>query len=138
MCMAIISISVGLGVMIYDGLITSLPQFRAFWLVLGGVAFYLPGVAYLLSWWGLGRGRYMAALAGLPMAAVQAALALFAAVGHAAGGLPFVWTVFAGGFLWAVVCVVLVFQIRRALPWVAADAETHHGFEITTNGPREV
>ena len=71
-CLAILSLAVGLGIIVYDGLITSLPQFRAFWLVLGAGAFYLPGMGYGLAWWGLGSGRAWAVKAGIAAAVLQA------------------------------------------------------------------
>ena len=130
-CLAILSLSLGLGIMIYDGLIASLPQFRLFWLLLGGVIFYLPGVAYGLAWWGLGRGRAWTGRLAMGVAVPQAALSLAFGIGNIATGLAPSVFILAECLLWTTACVILFLQIRRALPWVEADTGDHHGFEVT-------
>ncbi len=129
-CMAIISTVLGLGIMIYDGLMVSLPQFQLFWLMLGAGAFYLPGVAYGLAWWGLKSGRTWAVIVGIVAAVGQAMLAIALAVGNFVSGLGTSGMLIVECGLWATACIILALQLKRALPWVAQDADAHHGFEV--------
>ncbi|MEM7806725.1 MAG: hypothetical protein AAF561_01275 [Planctomycetota bacterium] len=129
-CLGIVSSVLGLGIMIYDGMLVSLPQHRLFWLLMGGLAFYGPGAGYLLAWWGLGSGRTWALRIGMLAATVQIGVAIVIASGHGFGKLPTSPMVIAECTLWSAACVILIFQLKRALPWVRTDAESHHGFEV--------
>jgi hypothetical protein len=128
--MGCISFVVGMGIIVYDGLYASLSQHQLFWFLLGGVAFALPGMLYLAAWWSLVNGRRLPLIAAIVAASFQALLSLALAFGHGLGKLPTSGFVIAESLLWFGACVILIWQLKRALPWVETDAEAHHGFEV--------
>ena len=128
--MAGVSIAVGLGIIVVDGLLNPHARFRPFWIALGGVAFYGPGACLALAWWGLRAGRGWAVQIGLVAAVLQATLAAGATVYFAGFARPWSVLPMVEGMLWTAADVLVALQLRRALPWVRADVAERHGFEV--------
>ena len=127
--LAAVSLVTGLAIVIYDGFILGQEQYRLYWIASGMIPFYLPGAAYALAWWGLGKGRPWTAHLAMAAAAVQACSAVFFAISLTLVSVSYGIFVL-GGVLGIAIDVIFIFQLRRALPWVRADATNAHGFAI--------
>ena len=128
--LALISLGVGLYVILAGGVFNPLRQFRLFWVVLGGVAFYGPGVCFGLAVWGMRTGRRWPVVTGAVAAVLQGLLAVAATVFFAAFARPFSVLPVLEGVLWSAAAFILASQLWRALPWLRADAEHRRGFAV--------
>ena len=70
-----LSLLIGLGATVYDGLMNPLPRARIFFVIVGVFAFYLPGLLVGYAAFGLRRGRVSAVRAGAFAALGQGLLA---------------------------------------------------------------
>lgn len=127
MIMAGLSLVIGLGVTIYDGVLNDLERPRAFFIAAGMLGFYLPGLLLAGAAFGLRRGWRRLVLAGAVAAMAQGAMALIITVGHFKV-TPFSPIWFVEGLLWTAADVYVAWRLWRALPWVSADAKG--GFEV--------
>ena len=129
MTMAGLSMVIGLGVTVYDGALNPLPRPRAFFIVVGLVAFYVPGMLMGLAAVGLRRGWAGLVRAGSLAALAQGAMALVPTFGHPAVG-PFSPVLVIEGLLWTAADVYVALLLWRAAPWVVGDAAAKAGFEV--------
>ena len=127
--LAAVSLVTGLAIVIYDGFILGQAQYRLYWIASGLIPFYLPGAAYALAWWGLGNSRPWTAHIAMAAAAVQAGCAVFFAVSLTLVSVSYGMFVI-GGLLGIAIDAIFILQLRRALPWVRADASKTHGFML--------
>ena len=128
MAMAGLSLVLGLGVSIYDGVMN--PRVAPiFFVLLGLFAFYIPGLLMAVAAVGLRRGWVMAVRLGMAAALVQAVMAFGAAVGHGAVTY-FSVLVLLEGFCWVAGDIYVAWRLWLALPWVVSDAEARPGFAV--------
>lgn len=129
MLMAGLSLVIGLGVSIYDGVLSPLFEPTILFVLLGLIAFYIPGLLMAAAAIGLRRGWLRIVKLGALAALAQGFMALVAAFGHPTVGY-FSVLVLIKGLLWTAADFYVAWRLWRALPWVAADAEATRGFEM--------
>lgn len=123
------SLVIGLGVTIYDGILNPLTQPMLFFVAVGMLAFYIPGLLMGYAAWGVRNGRLTAVKLGIFAAVAQGLMAAVVTPGQ------FVVTSFSlvlliEGILWTAADFYVAWLLWKSLPWVATDAESHHGFEV--------
>jgi hypothetical protein len=129
--LALICIATGLATFLYDGILGDhTERIRRFWLVVGAVAFYGPGVAFGLAWWGLKNGRIWAIRVGQIGAMLQVAVALTAVISFAVIARMATPIILLGGAAWIAIDVILFLQLARAVPWVRTSTDSTHGFAV--------
>lgn len=134
--LTILSLGVGIGIIVIDGIFGRYPQFREYWILLGTAAFYLPGACFGVGWWGLTTGRVWPLRVAIAGAAWQAlaAIALGVLFVYYSTLLSGTLTFLAGSVLGVVINVIFILQLLRARPWVESDATAHHGFAVDQPG----
>lgn len=136
--MALLSMLVGVGIVLVDGVFnTRFPQFREEWIVFGTLGFTLPGGCFALAWWGLRTTRRWPLVIG----AIGAALQAIAGVATITvviwyTGMPYLLLVL-GVALGVALEIILIWQLRRAWPWLGSDATVTHGFNVIAAEPVE-
>lgn len=129
MLMAGLSLVIGLGVSIYDGVLNPLVEPAILFVLLGLIAFYIPGLLMAAAAIGLRRGWLRMVKLGALAALAQGFMALVATFGHPIIGY-FSVLVLIEGLLWTAADFYVAWGLWRALPWVLADAEAKPGFEL--------
>ena len=124
-----LSLVIGLGTTVYDGLLNNATRPMLFFLAVGLGAFYVPGLLMGYAAFGLRRGRVRAVQLGIVAAVAQGVMAGVVTPGQ------FWFTQFelvplAEGILWTAADFYVAALLWRSLPWVRADAEAHHGFAV--------
>ena len=124
-----LSLVIGLGTTVYDGVLNKQTQPMLFFLAVGLGAFYLPGLLVGYAALSLRGGRAWAVRLGALAAAAQGLMAGIVTPGQ------FYFTSFEPlplieGILWTAADFYVAVLLWRSLPWVRADAESHHGFEV--------
>lgn len=127
--MAGLSLVLGLGVSIYDGVMNPLVEPAIIFVALGVVAFYIPGLMMAGAAVGLRRGWATAVKLGIAAALAQGLMALVAAVGHGAVGY-FSVIIMIEGLFWVAADLYVAWRLWLALPWVESDAEARPGFAV--------
>ena len=129
--MAGLSLVIGLATTIYDGAMNPLPRARLFFLAVGILAFYVPGLLMGYAALSLRRGRTTPVTLGVVAAVAQGVMAGVVTPGHALL-LPFEPLTFVEGMLWTAADFYVAWRLWRSLPWVRADAEANRGFEVAS------
>lgn len=129
MLMAGLSLVIGLGVSIYDGVLNPLFRPAVFFVLVGLFAFYIPGLLMAVAAVGLRRGWVRMVKLGAMGALAQGFMAGAVSFGQ------FTVTEFSvlalvEGLLWTAGDFYVAGRLWKALPWVAADAEAKPGFEL--------
>ncbi|MBC8107812.1 MAG: hypothetical protein H7Z14_14585 [Anaerolineae bacterium] len=126
--LGIISALFGLVMIVAFGYLNRSVRFRPYFIAMGFLVWFLPGVLMVMCWWYLNRRNRIALRLALVMCAVQTlfAIALFAMflVLTPISPVPIVMTL-----LWALAAVQLLTLLWRARPAVDLDAEHHAAFE---------
>ena len=129
MLMAGLSLVIGLGVSVYDGVLNPLFLPAVFFVLVGLFAFYIPGLLMAAAAIGLRRGWVRMVKIGAIGAMAQGFMAGVATFGQ------FTVTEFSvlalvEGLLWTAGDFYVAGRLWKSLPWVAADAEANSGFEL--------
>ena len=129
--MAGLSIIIGVGTTVFDGILNPQRRPMLFFLAVGLIAFYVPGVLMALAATGLRRGWARLVQLGSAAALAQGCMAAFATVGqfHVTA---FTLSAMVGGVLWTTADFALAWLLWRSVPWVRSDVAQHHGFELIT------
>lgn len=129
MLMAGLSVVIGLGVSIYDGVLSPLFEPTILFVLLGVIAFYIPGLLMAAAAIGLRRGWLRVVKLGALAALVQGLMAIVAIFGQSTFSYFSVIATIEG-ILWTAADFYVAWRLWRALPWVAVDAEAKPGFEM--------
>jgi hypothetical protein len=118
----------GLVVVVGFGYFNRLVRFRPYFIGMGFLVWFLPGVLMVTCWWYLQRRDRLALRAAIGVCVVQMcfAIALFIAnfLLTPISVVPIVMTL-----LWTLAAGQLLLQLSRARPAVDLDAEHHAAFE---------
>jgi hypothetical protein len=118
----------GLVMIVGFGYFNRLVRFRPYFIGLGFLGWFLPGVLMITCWWYLQRRNRFALRGAIGVCAMQAcfAIALFIAnfLLTPISIVPIVMTL-----LWTLAAGQLLIQLWRARPIVDSDAEHHGAFE---------
>ncbi len=128
--LGLVSLAAGLGIIVIDGFLSSYPQFRHWWIAIGALAFYGPGLCFALAYWGLKAGRVWTLWVAIAAAGWQGLLAGITTACFAFFTSPFSLVVVVGGLLWVAIDTIFALQLLRARPWVKAQVEGHRGFAV--------
>ena len=124
-----LSLLIGLGVTVYDGVMNPLPRPRAFFILVGLFAFYAPGLLMAAAAVGLRRGWTRLVWLGALAALAQGAMAAVATFGQFAF-TPFMMRPMVEFLLWSAADFYVAWRLWQSIPWVAADAVARVGFEV--------
>jgi len=126
--LGIISALFGIVLIVAFGYFNRLQRFRPYFIGMGFLVWFLPGVLMITCWWYLNRRNRIALRMAIILCAIQM---IFAAILSALNFLltpisilPIVMTL-----LWTLATMQLLVQLHRARPAVDFDAEHHAGFE---------
>jgi hypothetical protein len=118
----------GLVVVVAFGYFNRYQRYQAWFIGIGLLVWFVPGVLYLTCAGYLARRRRGAAVAGIALASVQAVCAAAAFLANfmltPISPIPVVLTA-----LWLAALVQLIVQLRRVAEDLGADAQYHRGFE---------
>lgn len=118
----------GLVLIVAFGYFNRLQRFRPWFIGMGFLVWFLPGVLMVMCWWYLNRRNRIALRLALLVCAIQMlfAISLFGLflVLTPISPVPIVMTL-----LWTLAAAQLLVQLWRARPAVDLDAEHHAAFE---------
>jgi hypothetical protein len=136
--LGIVSTLFGLVMVLVFGYFNHSLRFRKYFIGLGMVVWFVPGVLYLTAWWFMRRRSRAAVLSAMVTAAVQALFAAAIFVGtmtvQPVSPVPVVMSA-----LWAAALGQLLVHLSKSLESVRLDTEHVRGFEmLQTPAPRKV
>lgn len=132
--LGIVCVGFGLVMTVVFGYLNRYPRFRPYFIGMGLVVWFVPGVLYLAAWHFMRRRSRAAVLSAMVTAAVQGLFAAAMFVGsltlQPVSPVPIVLTA-----LWLAALGQLVVHLRRSLESVRLDADHVRGFEAVGTGP---
>ena len=132
--LGIVSAAFGLVMMLAFGYLNRYPRFRPYFIGMGLIVWFVPGVLYLTAWHFMRRRSRAAVVSAMVTAGVQAVFAGTMFVGsltlQPVSPVPVVLTA-----LWVAALGQLIVHLRRSLESVRLDTEHVRGFEAFGSDP---
>ena len=136
--LGVVSTAFGLVMVLVFGYFNRFPHFRKYFIGMGMLVWFIPGVLFLTAWWFMRRRSRAAVLTAMTTAGVQALCAASILVGSLKLQPVSPVPVLVAG-LWVAALGQLLVHLWRSLESVRIDAEHVRGFEaVGPVAPRPV
>ena len=124
-----LSLLLGTGAIIWDGVIMANPQTRWLAIAVGAVGFYLPGLCFAGAIYGLFRGHLRLVQIGIVVAIVQG-LGTFLGFGSMYLTKMYSITSTLAILLWATMAFGAAIRLWQARRWANVSVAGHRGFDV--------